>query len=142
MKATIPILLRAPKAEDINFIYSSWLKSYRNSEDASRMSNEVYYGHHKKVIEQLLQTSNAVIACNPADPDQVYGYTIFQVVNGVMVIHYTYTKFTFRKLGIAKEMIHANFPTLGTEPIVVTHANRVFDNVKEKYLLVYNPYIR
>jgi hypothetical protein len=142
MKAKLPTLLRAPKAEDINFIYSSWLKSYRNSEDANRMTNEVYYGNYKKTIEGILLNSRAIITCNPEDIDQVYGYVVYQNYNNITILHYAYTKYTYRKLGVAQELISSIFPEITKTPLVVTSANRVFDKLKEKYLLLYNPFVK
>jgi hypothetical protein len=41
-----PILLRPVAVEDLNFIYSSWLKSYRDSVTVRGVPNDLFYKAH------------------------------------------------------------------------------------------------
>jgi ribosomal protein S18 acetylase RimI-like enzyme len=93
-----PAIRQAIEA-DVPFIFNSWLKSYRSM--ARTVSNPVYFEFHHKAIEALLQRSEVLVAVNPADANELYGYIVYEVVQDVPVIHYAYVKQSFRGLGIA-----------------------------------------
>ena len=140
----LPVKYRTSTLDDKDFIYNSWLKSHRHSEECSRMNNETYYSNHKKIIENILKKANILICCNPEDESQIYGYIAFEYMKEYdsFVIHYCYVKYTFRKLGLARNILNAVFPELTKDPIVCTYLGKVYDKLKEKYLLVYNPFLR
>lgn len=136
--------MRETTAEDLPFIFNSWLKSFRFNEDASRMSNGVYFGYFKELVTGLLESSSIVVACNPDDSTQIYGYAVYDHKEDIdlFVLHYIYVKYPFRNLGIGKRILETVHKELGIEPFVCTFASRVFDNLKEQYLITYNPFLR
>ncbi len=137
-------ILRETTAQDIPFIFNSWLKSFRSNEDSTRMSNSVYFGHFKPLVERLLEQASIVIACNPDDGAQIYGYAVFDQSEDVniFVLHYLYVKYPFRNLGIAHGILSQVYLKLSEEPFLCTFAGRVFDALKEQYLITYNPFLR
>ena len=133
------IKFRPIKDSDKSFIYSSWLKSYRESDLAKHMVNSIYYDYHAKVIEAAMASSTIIIACNDQDEDQLYGYIVFQQIDDVALVHYTYVKFPYRKFGIGRQLFE--FAQPDTEQFtVVTHIPRNFEGLSKKLNLVYNPY--
>lgn len=96
-------VLRGPTPEDLNFIYSSWLKSQRNNLEFKEMSNEDYYDTTKRIINSLINRSSISVACSPDDPKHLYGYIVFEGDT----VHFLYVKFTYRKFGIARSLFAA-----------------------------------
>lgn len=125
---------------DLDFLFNSWLKSYRHSNECNAMNNEVFFKRFGKIITKIIGDSVLIIACNPEDVDQIYGYMVYKNLDDVFVLHYIYVKFPYRKLGIAKRMLEAVADT--KKPIVVTFANRWVDSMRHKLLLTFDPYIR
>jgi len=134
MTTKLPIAFRPMEEGDTSFIYSSWLRSYRNSDYALPMSNPIYYASHKEIIENILRTATVTMIVNPDDSDQIYGFG----VRDSGITHYIYIKYTFRKLGLVRMLVEEAglFPDRVN---FVTHLPRNFDTWKAKYGLEYTP---
>lgn len=135
-----PVRIRPANAEDVSFIFNSWLKSFRSSNHARGVCNTVYFAEQHKLIERLVKSSQVIIACNPADPTQLYGYICAGSQDGIFCLHYLYVKHSFRGLGIAKILINAfehDFNAAG----IFTHMTKPMEHLAVKFNLVYHPYI-
>lgn len=137
----LPVRLRNVTAEDHNFILNSWLKSFRNGPAVRRMENSAYYHEQAKVIKELLQSVNVLVACDKDAPNQILGYLISQRINNVFVLHYVYVKQPFRNCGIAKMLIAARDHELGETAAVYTHHTESASRLAYKYKFMYNPYV-
>lgn len=134
------VQIRVATEADVPFIFNSWLKSFRGSVTAKSISNPVYFDFHHKTIEKILQKSNVLIACDAADPTQVFGYVVAQNIEGVKVLHYAYVKFAFRGMGLCKLLLQdagidkqsGGFYTHETHSTAKLLSNSKF---------VYNPYL-
>jgi hypothetical protein len=130
---------------DENFIYNSWLKSYRDSPTVKSIPNTLYYDTHHKVIEGILNSPylKSCAACNPDDPDQIYGYAIGEETDKTRVTHWVYCKHPFRNFGIGTALHNSLFtskPFVGSA--YFTHRMKTTDRLLEsKRSLVYNPYL-
>lgn len=126
------------------FVYNSWLKSYGKSSEARRMSAHVYFEGYSKILDGILKDTFIAFALNPDDTDQILGYAAFNYDEDInlSVIHYVYVKEAFRRLGLAKKLLEQIHPKLKDEPMICTFANNIFDDLKEKYLLTYDPFMR
>jgi GNAT superfamily N-acetyltransferase len=127
-----------------SFVYNSWLKSYGKSRESQRMSSKVYFHNYTKIIDGILEDCYVAFALNPDDLDQIFGFVVFNYDEDInlTVIHYIYVKEAFRKLGLAKKLMQQIQPQLGSEPMICTFANHIFDDLREKYLLAYDPFMR
>jgi GNAT superfamily N-acetyltransferase len=121
------------------FVYNSWLKSYGKSREPQRMSFKVYFHNYTKILDGILADCYVAFALNPDDLDQIFGFVVFNYDEDInlTVIHYIYVKEAFRKLGLARKLMQQIQPALGTEPMICTFANHVFDDLREKYLLAF-----
>ncbi len=92
--------LRPAAKEDESLIFSSWLKSHRDSPTVSGVSNTVYYARFHDLIEAILSApdTQVTVACSPTDPEQIFGYSVRQGD----VLHWVYVKHAFRKYGLGK----------------------------------------
>lgn len=135
----LPIRIRKATEADVPFIFSSWLKSYRQSPTVRNIANTSYYTEHHKVIENLLQSCEVYVACKDTDTAEIYGFICAEVVSGIFVLHYVYTKHTYRGLGIANQLLSAYERADGAA--MYTHFTMPATKLAEKYMFVYNPYI-
>ena len=140
MSQTPPIKLRPAIEADAPFIFNSWLKSYRNSHFSRFIANTVYYAEHHKIIENLIKENTVIVACNPSDPNQVYGYICAGKVDGFFVCHYIYVKHTYRNIGIGKSLINS-FEHDPSGAGIYTHHTRIADRLAPRMNLVFHPYI-
>ena len=135
----IEIQYRPITEDDMSFILNSWLKSYRNSEFAKDLANPVYFENHSKIIQHLLAKSNVIIACNPEELTQIYGYSVFEQYESVTILHYIYVKFPYRKFGIAKNLFSFAQPD-PKEFTLISHIPRNLDKLSKKFNLIFDLY--
>jgi hypothetical protein len=131
--------------KDLNFILSSWLKSYRNSDFATCISNDTYYAFHQGLISQILThpTNTLTIIASVEDPDQILGYASYSITKPI--IHYIYMKQPFRRLGLGRylfEGVRNHFKTLEENPVTIcTHKCKRWARTSKALNLTYNPYM-
>ena len=149
MEQELPIQIRQGRETDIPFIANSWLTSYRNSPWAKNMTNTVFFTEHRRLIDDLFATSFVDIVHDSEDDDQIIGYMVSAIIDGVKVLHYIYVKKPFRELKIAKLLLnHRGFDK--KEMCVYTHITRQHDHRAEvngldvwlrKTEWIFNPYV-
>ena len=140
MNKELPITIRPANASDIGFIFNSWLKSFRNSDFAINISNEIYYAEHHKVIESLLKNYNVLVAVNSDDLNQIYGFICGGHTENILTIHYVYVKHTFRKMGIG-ELLLNSFEHNPEYASIYTHRTKSSNQLSKKYNFIYHPYV-
>jgi hypothetical protein len=135
----IPSLIRSPELSDISFIYSSWLKSYKESDDAC-FSGHKYFLVQKKIIAEILEHSIVAIVCDPAKPGDIYSYAVYEILGEILVLHWIYTKYPFRGFGFAGDIIRAIYSNNEIdETMVITHRGVSYSAVKSKFRHLYKP---
>ena len=103
--AEFPIAIRAfDRLSDEDFVYSTWMKSFRDSSYARAIPTQLYNMGQRSRIYRVLEAKDTVvqIACDPNTEELIYGYMVSAYPN---VLHYVYTKGQYRKLGIAKALL-------------------------------------
>jgi len=134
------VTIRRPNPNDTSFIFNSWLKSFRNSDWARPMHNNVYFTAHHALVTDLLNHSDTFIACSKKNPSEIFGYAVGQRIDGVFTLHYIYVKHTYRQLGIGS-LLMSCFGRAGNELGCYTHHNHAASKLSEKANLLYNPYL-
>lgn len=137
---SLPVRIRRATELDANFIFNSWLKSYRSSPLASQLSSTIYFAEHHKIIERLFKTSEVLVACNETDVSQIYGWICAEKIDGIFCLHYVYMKHTFRNHGIAKALFNS-FEHDPTNASCFTHGTRLGIRLANKYNMIYHPYL-
>ena len=132
-------VIRPGRASDFNFIMNSYLKSYRNSPEASFMLNDIYFPEHSQRMQRLLKTSQVLTACAADDPDQILGYIVTGKAHYWAVVHYLYIKYPFRQMGVAKALVAAAEVPLGVQMTLVSHLPKNYSALSTKYKLVFDP---
>ena len=136
----LPIRFRQATVDDANFIFNSWLKSYRHSHFSRMISNTIYYTEQHKILEKLVKECKTVVACSEDDPNQLYGYINAGTIDGFLVINYIYVKHSFRNMGIGKALLDLFEHNPETAAVYTMHT-RIADRLAPKYNMVFHPYL-
>ncbi len=138
----IPIAIRDGVPEDVSFIFSSWLKSYRGGGGMLQrhVDNTIYFTEQHKLVERLLKRCVVKIATDPADPATIYGYIVYEHLDGILTMHYGYVKQTFRAMGVLRQLLKS-FDHDWNGAGLYTHSTIIAARLSLKYNLVYHPYI-
>jgi hypothetical protein len=134
----LPVLIRPATEADVAFIFNSWLKSYRNTMQA--VLNPVYFEFQHKAIENLLKKCQVQVACSSTNNTELYAYLVYEQIEGINVLHYAYTKHTYRRLGLQKKLaVELKLQNGG----FYTHATPTGKKIiaEKGYKFVYNPYL-
>lgn len=116
---TDDIKVRAFREADIPLVMDSWMETYRSAPDVRLVPNEVYFPTQRRVIRALMARCRLAVACDPNDEDQVYGWVAWEERERDVVIHYTYTKGIFRRMGVARRLWQVANPS--GKDVVATH---------------------
>lgn len=98
------LILRPSRTNDINFVYSSWLKCYREDSPLTKYTRRrLFFEGHQKILDGLLASPQVqvIVACDGEEQDLIYGYLAYEPG----VLHFIYVKEAFRKMGIAKQLM-------------------------------------
>ncbi len=128
-------LIRDGRPGDVNLVVNSWITSHAAFTKAD--GHVVRYVHHPALVLDLVQRCSVVVACDPDDHDEVYGWLCHELVKGELVIHYLFVKFPFRRSGIADQL----YEHVATgRPFTATHAGFLMPELRAKYVLIFDPY--
>jgi ribosomal protein S18 acetylase RimI-like enzyme len=139
----VNVSIRPATADDIPFIFNSWLKAYKHSSlFAKRIKHEVFFKYHHAVIERILARGAKVFVATPIhDPDTIIGYCVAEQLD-VTTLHFIYVKSAFRRFGVGRQLALSTVAALGAaEAVDFTHWTRDMDWAAEKLpSFTYNPY--
>lgn len=137
--------IRPMDVEDHAFVFNSWMNSYRKgSKLAKSLDYPVYKAGQTDQITRLLLGSDTLIAANPEEPGQIFGYICFTEFEDLTALHWIYVKEPFRRFGIADAMIEAmkaGNNHAETSSIFATHTTHNWRWIAEKWGLRHNPYL-
>jgi hypothetical protein len=100
--------IRPLRDGDVNFILSTWLKSYydalttfsKRAQAKIAPPNEIFFKEHQEKIKAELLKSKCLVCVAPDEENQIIGYIVFDGD----CLHYCYVKQVFRKMGVAKAL--------------------------------------
>ena len=107
MKKSELVGYRTAKAEDIPFIFSTWLRVLRYGNKAFKaIPSREYYTEMHKAIEIVLKGAETVVnvACLRNDPDTILGYS----VTGPLMLHWVFVKKAWRGIRIGSDLVPSN----------------------------------
>ena len=135
----IEIAFRAAIKDDIPYILNSWLNGYRPTTSKS-MPKSDYFAITEPLFKSILLRSGAIIACDPADPEFIFGFVVAERLQDELIIHWINTKHIYRKAGIAKAMFRYINPA-NLKVIASFHVPRLLKMSKERYPYIFLPEI-
>lgn len=102
--ARIQFQVRQARESDLAFIYNTWLDSYVESRLARTLKPTIYRDRQRRLINNILSrpTVHALVASPPGDDLTVLAWAVVEAPD---VAHYVFTKRTFRRFGLARELL-------------------------------------
>jgi len=135
------IEVRAAYLEDVPFIFATLLRSYRHASTfARKISNDVFYKYHHMFLDSCLKRANStvMIAHPKGELNVILGYVLSETRPEGDLVHYTYVKRSFRRLGVARAL----WATLSKDKqYTITHFTVDADWIVKKFDVVYTPYL-
>lgn len=120
--------------DDRPFIFSTWLRGLRHSNDYFELiENEAYFKHQHDLIEAILDDFEVTvkIACLKDDPSVVLGYVVYKNTR----LDWCFIKRSWRAIGLARDLVPKDITT-------VSHVTDVGRALLRKHPTVrFNPYI-
>ena len=138
---SLPIEIREAYPSETNFIYNSWIKSGHRSRVYEMVAKEIYTLNQHDIITHVLARANVIVAQEHNKPENIYGYLVYQHVDGVLVVHYAYTKQIFRRLGILNSLLAATGFDKKASLGFYTHSTKAAHDMEARLNLIYNPYL-
>ena len=123
-------------ARDLNFLQSSWLRSFRESRYIGPISPRAYWPAYQETICEVLERSLAKVMTTAEDPSDILGYVVYEQ-GALPIVHYIYVKHTVRRSGIATALLAAALPgATGFSYTFRTSKSQVFS---KRYYMTWNP---
>jgi hypothetical protein len=128
-------------SSDYAFISNAWLRSYRHSAFAGKIPSDVYFYKHEPLIARVIEASEIIIACNPDDQDQLFGFLCYENKKSWYYAHYIYVKKVFRGMDIATDMLKMSGLDSSLKHLA-THRTTDYEVLARKLNspFIYNPY--
>lgn len=133
MTGEAELTFRPLTAEDLPIIMDSWAESFRSGvRSHAAISPEEFHSFHRPNRERFFSKGNVtcIIAANPEDPWHVIGWIAVESIPSGLILHYLYVKGSYRKRGIAMQLLKRGLPTA---PVFYTHlTNRAAKIIAKK----------
>lgn len=95
--------LSTPTADEIPFIYDSWIKNWRTSRFAGCIPNNKFHGYTRDAINELvLRGAHLMVARRLG---RVLGWVCYEAREGRLVVHSAYVKSAYRGYPILPRLI-------------------------------------
>ena len=106
-------------------------------------SLSLYY--HDIILKKILTNCTLLVACDPEDPDVIWGYVAFDPKDPVL--HFVYVKGAFRRMGIGTRLMEEAFDRcngswsqIENHPVVVSHRTESLFKAWPQVKWRWNPY--
>lgn len=150
------VVFRPLVRTDRGFFANNYLKSFQRADAARGISSRTYFYFQHRVLERLFARSKVIIACDEADPDQLYGFAFYEQIDDTCVLHYVYVRGGRRQLGVGSALLNEVTRACEVDPatpplraLVWTHRTKGFDRWIRRHAgraghglaMLYNPYL-
>lgn len=146
-KNNTEIAIRSAVPGDLDFIYKTWLSSYRYySSLGTFCRNSIFFDNYRQVIDRVLSKpeSAVLVACMKDEPNIIFSYLVYEPD----VLHYVFTKGAFQGHGFARRLFNKAFGDR-KEPLFYTHRTFSKDRLcqidailrAKDQQLIFNPFL-
>ena len=119
------------KETDEGFVFATWLKSlHEYSRHLHWVGKQRFFSHYHAEFERLISPATVLVACNPEDSKQIYGW----ICSDGEALHYAYTKEVFRQAGVFARLLES-----AGKPWLCSHWTPFNNLLCDKYGLRYMP---
>lgn len=123
--------------DDTPFIQDTWARAYRVSEvdDCLKMRTAAFHGWHRpRRIKILGRPSTLVlVARDTQNPLFIYGYGVFERIDGAFIAHWVYVKSPFKGRGVGSALLAAAMHLIGegAKTLECTHRTYFVEKAEE-----------
>lgn len=107
------IEFRPMRPDEDAFVLSSWLRGFRYSPWAGVLPTNGFFEAHRTHFTEVMATRARVVVAENTDeqpPHNLLGFIVYEPDRKPACLHWVYTKFVFRKKGVARALLyHAGF---------------------------------
>ena len=96
-----PVAFRPMRESDRGYIYMTWMRSLQAMTD---MPPARFVAWQKPIVEWAIDYCDIMVACDPAAPDSIFGWTAQFQGHAGHVLAYTYVMNSLRHHGLASEL--------------------------------------
>jgi hypothetical protein len=141
---TVPfeVAFRPAEGGDVGYIVTGWLESFHDANPEARLVRFARYKNPmRRRIKEILETAHVLMACDPADPDHLYGFICFEKIGLAPVIHYVYVSQLRRSVGLARGLATEALRILGGSAWAeYTHHTYVGGRIATAHGIEFNPF--
>ena len=124
--------------DELNFVLSSWKRSFRSSPKLAQLPSRVYFERANAEVAEILTRAEVLVARDAERPELLYGFIAYETLPDALCIQFVYVKRDWRRQGIAAALLNAAVAhairdgvDIDTAKLVYTHKTR-FDAVAER----------
>ena len=138
------ILLRKPEPDEraLGFVLDSWCKTvaaeppwdFSTTPTTPPLPHPLLIYEHDVILKKIIRNSTITLACDPDDPDTVWGYVCF---DGDL-LHFIYVKSAFRGFGIGGCLLRA--ADLPGSNVITSHRTESLFKAFPGVRFLWNPY--
>jgi GNAT superfamily N-acetyltransferase len=130
----MPVAFRPATEVEMPFVFSTWLKNFKESAQPHQGIQGYYTGQHRLIELLAARGASLVLACNREAPEQLLGWVCCEG----NTVHYLYVKQVFRRLGIGRKLLsEAGI----RQPFCVTHWTPCVSLLRAKAEFTFDPYL-
>lgn len=134
----LEITIRDPEPDDRHYLFHSWITSLRYNKPFSQLERYWYKTATTSLIARLLVDSHMLVAVNPANEKQIFGYVVYNSAS--RALHFIYVKKSFREAKVATRLMERAFGSF-EEPINYTVRTTAIPHYEDKWNLQYRPHL-
>lgn len=136
----LDLKLREALPEDLNFIFHSWISSFKRAKCNHNVPAATYFQSQHKIIERILRQSQTLLLVEGQHTANIMAYIVWEMVDGVFCVHYAYVKNTYRGFGLLRKLI-LTVRQGNSSGGFYTHDPSCARFIADKFNLYCNPYI-
>lgn len=142
LKVQWPFVPRKMTADDNDLVYGGWLDSLRGNTPYNQIRHGIYKPAQSAIISRLIKKPGVevLIAAHP-DGEPKFGFVCYEWAGDDFVLHYIYTRSTYRQHNIASALLQFAGCSVGKREVTASHWTKDMKHYREKWNLSYNPYV-
>lgn len=132
------IEIRGAEANDIAFLYSTWLRGlYHGNDYFSSMDSDAFFASKKEEVTAILCSPDVSVrvACAIDDRELILGYLVAQISDSGCSVVWCWVRPAMREKGVATKLAH------GLRVNSVANLTKTGDDIRKKKNLLFKPIV-
>lgn len=108
-------LVRAHNEDDIGYVFDTYLNTWRHSNFAGTIRNNLFYDAQRQTLEDLIaRGAKILVACDDRTPGVIQGWACYELKEELPILHYIYERPGYRTLNLLIDAIPGKKPGFTT----------------------------